>query len=472
MNSHPNGFRLTSPRERNLPEGITSASCGGRRSANSFEKRTLTKLVINKGLKNANDSFDFRRLHHFMKNTAYLWPFFFLTLFTPLILEASTANPGGRDLHQKSAFRLLRQTDDATFDQPQLMAKSGKYLIFKVMCLRCGQLPVVVGAAPATDLFRLSFADVLREAEDQGYQRPIDPRHSREFRKYIEQPGATTIPLTFNLRSESGDGWSLDSYEEGAPATLSVRVPSADAPSVLAQVDCQHRLGMMADSTIPLTFQCFLGLNPQDEMAIFNVINAKAKGLSPSLLDYHATKLIADLETIRLELFIAKRLNDDHESVWFGKVKLGGASTQGSKRRASLRGLQTATKAFLQRRPFDDVAHLDAWQRYEVVRDFWTAVVDVWPGPWAKPRRYLLTKCVGVTALSMLAADVVASALASSRPLTAETFREHLSLLSDVDWSNKGPFQAYGGRGGATEVHKHLAFRLRGTRLSVVRTAI
>ena len=32
---------------------------------------------------------------------------------------------------------------------------------------------------------------------------------------------------------------------------------------------------MMRDSAIPLTFQCFLGLDAREEMAIFNVINGK-----------------------------------------------------------------------------------------------------------------------------------------------------------------------------------------------------
>jgi DGQHR domain-containing protein len=352
------------------------------------------------------------------------------------------------------------------------VATLDKYLILKVMRLRCGQLPVVVGGASARDLFRLSFADVLREADDQGYQRPIDALHSREFRKYIEQPGAATIPLTFNLRGPEGDGWLLGDHEEEAVTTLAVRIPSNDEPSVLAQVDCQHRLGMMVDSEIPLTFQCFLGLSARDEMAVFNVINAKAKGLSSSLLDYHTTKLLPDLDTIRLELFIAKRLNDDPESVWHGKVKLGGATTQGSKRRASLRGLQTATKAFLQRRPFERAANMDAWQRYEVVREFWTSVVEVWPGAWSKPRTCLLTKGVGVTALSMLAADLVTTAVSRSHRPTATTFCEYLLPLSDVDWSNNGPFKAYGGRRGAAEVHKHLAFRLRLADLSLVRSAV
>ena len=115
---------------------------------------------------------------------------------------------------------------------------------------------------------------------------------------------------------------------------------------------------------------------------------------------------------------------------------------------------------------------MGAPERYEVVRGFWSAVVEVWPTAWAKPRSHLLMKGVGVTALSMLAADIVRTALPRSHSLGASTFVEYLSPLADVDWSNKGPFGAYGGRQGATEVHKHLDFRLRGANLSVVHTAV
>jgi DNA sulfur modification protein DndB len=346
---------------------------------------------------------------------------------------------------------------------------SAKYLIFKVILRTCGQLPVVLGGAAASELFRLSFADVLDEEADRGYQRPFDARHSREFSAYIQTAAATTIPLTFNLRGPQGDGWRLEHDTDADTATLSVRVPSEAAPAVLAQVDCQHRLGMMRDSAIPLTFQCFLGLDAREEMAIFNVINGKAKGLSSSLLDYHTTKLLPDLESIRLDLYIAKLLNDDPDSVWHGKVKLGGRSTQGSKRRTSLRGLQTATKALLQRRPFDTDSHMGAPERYLAVRDFWTAVVAVWPTAWNKPRTHLLTKGVGVTALSLLAADIIAAMVSRQRPIDSDAFLGYLMSLSDVDWSSKGPFEAYGGRRGATEAHKMLAAGLTAVRLAVTR---
>ena len=86
----------------------------------------------------------------------------------------------------------------------------GSWFKIPVLVGRCGQLPVVLGFAPARDLFAVSFADLFEESAQTGYQRPCDLRHAREFREYIEGPGATTIPLTFNLRGRSGPTWRLE----------------------------------------------------------------------------------------------------------------------------------------------------------------------------------------------------------------------------------------------------------------------
>jgi DGQHR domain-containing protein len=346
-----------------------------------------------------------------------------------------------------------------------------KYLELKVLKAVCGQLPVVLGVAPAADLFLVSFADVLDEAKDEGYQRPIDSQHSREFRAYIERQGATTIPLTFNLRGADGDGWTLSHADANGTAVLKIRRPSPGVPAVLAQVDCQHRLGMMGDSSIPLTFQCFLGLTPREEMSIFNVINGKAKGLSSSLLDYHTTKLTPDLATVQVDLYIAKMLNDDSDSVWHGKVKLGGKATQGSTRRISLRGLQTATKLLLQRCPFGPSSQVSPLDQYQIVRDFWSAVAAVWPHAWTQPRTHLLVKGVGVTALSMLAGDIITSVLSRQQRANTETFVSFLSPLVGVDWSTGGTFKGLGGRHGASEAHQLLAARLFAPGLALVRAS-
>ena len=346
-----------------------------------------------------------------------------------------------------------------------------KHLELQVFRAICGQLPVVLGVAPAADLFQVSFADVLDEAKDEGYQRPIDPRHSREFRAYIERPGATTIPLTFNLRGADGEGWTLSSANAHGSAVLKIQRPSPGIPPVLAQVDCQHRLGMMGDSNVPLTFQCFLGLSPTEEMSIFNVINGKAKGLGSSLLDYHTTKLTPDLASVQVDLYIAKMLNDDPESVWHGRVKLGGKATQGSTRRISLRGLQTATKLLLQRCPFGPSSEVSPVDQYRIVRDFWSAVATVWPRAWTQPRTHLLVKGVGVTALSMLAGEIITSVLSRQQRANAETFVSFLSPLAGVDWSTTGSFKGLGGRHGASEAHQLLAARLFAPGLALVRAS-
>src|SRR5271155_5640979 len=71
----------------------------------------------------------------------------------------------------------------------------------------CGSQRVFLGFAVASDLQRHSFADVLDEDTGRGYQRRFSETHSLEFRKYIQRDGATTIPLTFNLRPSRLRRW-------------------------------------------------------------------------------------------------------------------------------------------------------------------------------------------------------------------------------------------------------------------------
>jgi len=332
------------------------------------------------------------------------------------------------------------------------------WLTIPVLTGRCGQLQIVLGSAPARDLFAISFADVLDEAAQTGYQRPCDRRHAEEFRKYIVESGATTIPLTFNLRGAPGDRWRLRPAEptEGTVADLEIRLPRKLDERVVARVDCQHRLEMMAESGVPLAFQSFLGLTPHEEMRIFSVINGKAKGLNPSLIDYHQSILL-DVARETADLYIAKRLNDDPGSVWHDGLKLGGAATQGTKRRITLRGMRHAVALFLQHALIRD---LPIDEQYRVVASLWSAVVRTWPKAWQEPRKHLLTKGIGVQGLSLLAADIAKFATREGEALTQATFEHQLSCLQAFDWSNTGPFQGLGGRSGARRVHERLARQL------------
>jgi DNA sulfur modification protein DndB len=320
---------------------------------------------------------------------------------------------------------------------------------------------VFLGFASASLLYSLSFADVLDEDTGRGYQRRFNPKHSLDFRKYIQQENSSTIPLTFNLRPRPDDVWKIHE-STGSIATLEIIQGSG---KVLTQVDCQHRLGYLNDVNIDLPFMCFLGLTEREEMEVFNVINSKAKGLSTSLLDFHDATLATDLASERPELFIALQLNNNTESPWYRQLDLGGASTSGLMRRASLRTMQKAVKKFLnQARVLR--AHTPA-AAAQIVLDFWSAVAVVLQEAWDSPRHHLINKGVGVYALMVLAGDLYAEN--AGRGCDKRYFVTKLAeFITDLDWSSQGPLKGFGGEGGVNSVVALIREKRKKPQLKVV----
>ena len=302
---------------------------------------------------------------------------------------------------------------------------------------------VLLGFAPANVLHRLSYADVLDETAGRGYQRRLSTQHSLDFRRYIQRPDSTTIPLTFNLRPETKGRWAVERTSHGRAAIAVVD----GAEAVMTQVDCQHRLGHLDDLDVQLPFMAFVGLNQRDEMEIFGIINGKAKGLNASLLDFHDGHLAADLAGDRPELFIALHLNNEPSSPWFRQLDLGGASTSGMSRRASLRTLQKAVKRFLSRsRILGDVT-VEVAAR--AVLEYWAAVAVVLDAAWLRPRKHLVTKGIGVYALMDVAADMWLERRGGVIP-DRRFFSQRLSdFVVDIDWTSTGDFMGLGGESGA-----------------------
>jgi DGQHR domain-containing protein len=304
---------------------------------------------------------------------------------------------------------------------------------------------VFLGFAPANLLYNLSFADVLDEDTGRGYQRRFNPKHSLDFRKYIQQENSSTIPLTFNLRPRTDGAWRI---QETVNGHAFLEIDDA-AGKVLTQVDCQHRLGYLNDVKVEMPFMCFVGLTEREEMEVFNVINSKAKGLSTSLLDFHDATLATDLASERPELFIALHLNNNMESPWYRQLDLGGASTSGLMRRASLRTMQKAVKKFLGQTRILRAQSPEA--AAQIVLDFWSAVAVVLREAWDSPRHYLINKGVGVYALMAIAADLYTET--QGHTCDKRYFVTKLSeFVTDLDWSSQGPLKGFGGEGGVKSV--------------------
>jgi DGQHR domain-containing protein len=313
---------------------------------------------------------------------------------------------------------------------------------------KCGDQAVFLGLLPAKILHSTSFADIMDEETGRGYQRPRNRRHSLGFKKFIITPGATTIPLTFNLRRENSEHWIIKKHS-GGTATLHI----SKSNKCMAQVDCQHRLGELQDSTIPLAFMTFIGLSLREEMAIFNVINSKAKGLSSSLTDYHESKLVDSLKTDAPHLYIARRLNEDLGSPWYGLVRYGGENTSGLKRRTSLRMMQKAVLKLLKhsKSSLPD----DADEIYQVIADYWAAVAMVFPKEWGDHRHHLISKGVGLYALMGVLGEIANRSLLDD--LRTDCFASLLqTFVASIDWGTGGTFSGTGGRKGAKEAQAKL----------------
>ena len=307
----------------------------------------------------------------------------------------------------------------------------------------------LLGFASARLLAAISFADVLDEGTGTGYQRRISGAHSLDFRRYIQGGGSTTIPLTFNLRAATDNvAWTL---VRGRGTRAKLRIRKGER-RVLAQVDCQHRLGFLADVDIALPFMILVGLTEREELEVFSVINSKARGLNSSLLDFHESRLVKDVALERPELLIALSLNDDSRSPWHRQLDLGGEATSGMKRRASLRTLQKAIRRFL--RSSDIRSDLTIEDCCCVVLDFWIAVSTVLDEQWKAPRRHFLTKGVGVYALMGLLSDLWQELPDRTRNPGVSYFAGKIDRFSrQFDWSTGGPFKGLGGESGATAAH-------------------
>jgi DGQHR domain-containing protein len=319
---------------------------------------------------------------------------------------------------------------------------------------KSGDLPVFIGFERASTLISLSFPDILNEDSGEGYQRPYSKSHSLDFKNYIIRSGSSTPPLTFNLRNESADYWRIENGK-GNSATLVIQ----GGVKCLAQVDCQHRLGELAGVDIQLAFMTYIGLDLRQEMAIFNVINSKAKGLSSSLTDYHESKLLNDLAADAPHLFISRRLNEDPLSPWHRLIRYGGETTSGLKRRTSFRMMQKTIQSFLtQTRAY---IHSSLEYKYEIVLNYWKAVQIVFPNEWIEHRNNLITKGVGLYGLMQLLADIVKKNPAAD--FSCEYFTGELfPLKNNFDWSSHGRFAYVGGKKGVQDVY--LALR-KGIRL-------
>lgn len=309
---------------------------------------------------------------------------------------------------------------------------------------KAGSYPVLMGSGPLSTLDGISFVDQFIMETEDGVQRPLDKRHAKDFRKYIEQAlkggRVTAPPLILSLREELNlqDGQLI--------------VPNKK--EALARLDAQHRMALTGDLDVPMPFVIYYDLSPKEEIEIFTTINDNQKGLQKSLVDSHRLALAKAPQDQIPHIAIAAQLNKDANSPWFEAVNTGGVSakgTPGSKRKITLRTFQEANRV-LTSGPRCQNAEYD--KKYEVVRNFWQAVANTFVDAWTNSRKHLLVKGVGIAALADLGKYIIEECL-SKEDVSVIAMSKYLEKLGGFDWGNQtSPLSLVGGQKGAAVAAK------------------
>ena len=305
------------------------------------------------------------------------------------------------------------------------------------------------GHMSAEDSARLTFADSYPEDPDAGrlgYQRPPDEARAKSFGVYLrdEEAGFMT-PLLLNARGGV-------EFVEVTPGSDLGHLRIAKEKSI-AKIDGQHR-GIGAENYLdepdyPIPFMIFDDLDTKLEEQLFIAINREQKKVSMSHVHF-----VGRGEDELAELVI--RLESDPESPWYHRVNLIGG--RGTGRPTSLQSLRSGLEDLLDS---GRVKALTLDERYEIAKAYWQVVSEVWPKAWQNPRGHLLTKSIGMIALSQLGRDILPQSLngRGSPPaqiLDRSKVAEILGRASHVDWSSGGDFKGIAGRGGAKHVKDQL----------------
>ena len=309
------------------------------------------------------------------------------------------------------------------------------------------------------------------DSNPHGYQRPFDVKRSKLAAEYANQVHRAFWPeciLAIRDNDEVDDDNDKVDYlftalegTGGRFGTLQITYNSERTERInnelvpwrraLSQVDCQHRLGAMTGSKLPVTFCIFPGLLRREEAVIFRIINARQRKISTSLVD-----AIIQLTDPNAPIHIkwAWDLGRDPGSPFNQRVWTGGRGRPTGNYLINLAGLRESLQILVPQSYVND-EDSDTW--YIFVRNFWNVVKDLWPAEFFDRANYKLQSTPGQGGLARFGQYIFKAALP-----TQETAQEYIARAfyydpSRVDWAVNGQFRLATGKGGQRDVFEALA---------------
>jgi DGQHR domain-containing protein len=297
-------------------------------------------------------------------------------------------------------------------------------------------------------LSRFATVSRIRRPEHealQGYQRPEILSHVAEIRTYLESsdpmiPNAIVVAFDKRVRFEPVEG-----APQGSPGsrmgTLVIPVddslPDEQKPGWI--VDGQQRTAAIREARVPefpIFVTAFIARTDEEQKEQFILVNSTKplpKGLIYELLPGTVTKLPSFLEWRRFPAYLLERLNYDDGSPFAGMIQTP-TNPEGLVKDNSVLKMLDNSLAEGALHPFRDprTGRGDAESMLQVVKNFWSAVRDVFPDAWGvPPRQSRLMHGAGLVTLGFLM-DAIAERHNPERIPSVEHFAADLSPLRPI----------------------------------------
>jgi DGQHR domain-containing protein len=345
------------------------------------------------------------------------------------------------------------------------MAKSGTKKIttklrLAVVVSTVMGVKVARGFARICDLADISKPDIYDAATNPtGTQRDLSPKHARDAYEYVKSEEIGFFPEVFlALRDPSAATVQITNEARGY-GTLEVSksaIKRSDQIKI-SRVDGNHRLHL-ADGhaegyprlTNIVSFCLALEVSKDQEIKLFRDINNNQRRMNTSHLDNIDLRLAGERAIARRDpaLYIAKKLRDDHDSPFYGKVYDGGRSDVS--KFIPLRTLKTGIEYMLSR-PTRLTSLDDTDVQATVIKNYFMALRNWEPEAWKRPKDFLMLRGAGLWGICFLGANVIDRALGKGQYRNQDMVNI-LKSGPDWDWSKGGDFQGYSGRGGALKI--------------------
>jgi DGQHR domain-containing protein len=276
----------------------------------------------------------------------------------------------------------------------------------------------------------------------QGYQRPEVLSHIAAIRKYLESedpmiPNAIVIAFDKRVAFEPA-GHSDELSQSGTLVIpLDPNWPDEDKPGWV--VDGQQRCAAIRDARLdafPICVTAFITDSDAEQRSQFILVNSTKplpKGLIHELLPSTVGSLPVALQLRRFPATLLERLNYDEDSPLEHLIQTPTTPQGVIKDNSVLRMLENSlSDGALYQYRHAGAERGDIEAILALVKDFWVAVRNTFPGAWGQtPRRSRLMHGVGVTSMGFLM-DAITERYAHLRVPSIEDFEYDLYEIADL----------------------------------------